>query len=178
MNDILTWPTLDWRSDLDSRDRERYRDYTRELAGKHAKSSNPCCILGACHGTCANNALMKLDSQKKKLEGSRHVMLDLFTIFSKGGIVLWCFQGTCQSFTLPVNELIRSVILQVSFEREYGSLQFISSTSGNCHCYSDWYCLSLFIFYHSKRSYQLLFWFYTGAWRKQFLHSWLAYFEI
>ena len=42
-------------------------------------------------------------------------MLDLFTIFSKGGIVLWCFQGTCQSFTLPVNELIRSVILQVSF---------------------------------------------------------------
>ena len=41
-------------------------------------------------------------------------MLDLFTIFSKGGIVLWCFQGTCQSFTLPVNELIRSVILQVS----------------------------------------------------------------
>ena len=39
-------------------------------------------------------------------------MLDLFTIFSKGGIVLWCFQGTCQSFTLPVNELIKSVILQ------------------------------------------------------------------
>lgn len=45
-------------------------------------------------------------------------MLDLFTIFSKGGIVLWCFQGTCQSFTLPVNELIRSVILQVSFKRD------------------------------------------------------------
>lgn len=44
-------------------------------------------------------------------------MLDLFTIFSKGGIVLWCFQGTCQSFTLPVNELIRSVILQVSVHR-------------------------------------------------------------
>jgi signal recognition particle receptor subunit alpha len=40
-------------------------------------------------------------------------MLDLFTIFSKGGIVLWCFQGTYQSFTLPVNELIRGVILQV-----------------------------------------------------------------
>ena len=46
----------------------------------------------------------------------RQVMLDLFTIFSKGGIVLWCFQGTCQSFTLPVNELIRSVILQVGFQ--------------------------------------------------------------
>ena len=50
-----------------------------------------------------------------KTEHIRYVMLDLFTIFSKGGIVLWCFQGTCQSFTLPVNELIRSVILQVSF---------------------------------------------------------------
>lgn len=52
-------------------------------------------------------------------EDIRHVMLDLFTIFSKGGIVLWCFQGTCQSFTLPVNELIRSVILQVSFKMTF-----------------------------------------------------------
>lgn len=43
-------------------------------------------------------------------------MLDFFTIFSKGGIVLWCFQGAgvTQSFTGPVNALIRSVILQVS----------------------------------------------------------------
>lgn len=42
-------------------------------------------------------------------------MLDFFTIFSKGGIVLWCFQGAgvTQSFTGPVNALIRSVILQV-----------------------------------------------------------------
>ncbi len=40
-------------------------------------------------------------------------MLDLFTIFSKGGIVLWCFQGTSQSFTNSVNSLIKSVILQV-----------------------------------------------------------------
>ncbi|KAG8186316.1 hypothetical protein JTE90_007337 [Oedothorax gibbosus] len=39
-------------------------------------------------------------------------MLDLFTIFSKSGIVLWCFQGTSQIFTAPVNALIRSVILQ------------------------------------------------------------------
>ncbi|XP_044728048.1 signal recognition particle receptor subunit alpha homolog [Chrysoperla carnea] len=39
-------------------------------------------------------------------------MLDLFTIFSKGGIVLWCFQGTSQIFTPSVNALIRSVILQ------------------------------------------------------------------
>lgn len=42
-------------------------------------------------------------------------MLDFFTIFSKGGIVLWCFQGAgvTESFTGPVNALIRSVILQV-----------------------------------------------------------------
>lgn len=39
-------------------------------------------------------------------------MLDLFTIFSKSGIVLWCFQGTSQIFTSSVNALIRSVILQ------------------------------------------------------------------
>lgn len=39
-------------------------------------------------------------------------MLDLFTIFSKGGIVLWCFQSTKQIFTPSVNALIRTVILQ------------------------------------------------------------------
>ncbi|XP_075232372.1 signal recognition particle receptor alpha [Lycorma delicatula] len=39
-------------------------------------------------------------------------MLDLFTIFSKGGIVLWCFQGTSQIFTPSVNALIKTVILQ------------------------------------------------------------------
>ncbi|CAM4576911.1 unnamed protein product [Leuciscus chuanchicus] len=41
-------------------------------------------------------------------------MLDFFAIFSKGGIVLWCFQGAgvSESFTGPVNALIRSVILQ------------------------------------------------------------------
>uniref|UniRef100_H3BEB1 SRP receptor subunit alpha n=1 Tax=Latimeria chalumnae TaxID=7897 RepID=H3BEB1_LATCH len=39
-------------------------------------------------------------------------MLDFFTIFSKGGIVLWCFQGVSGSFTGPVNALIRTVILQ------------------------------------------------------------------
>ena len=40
-------------------------------------------------------------------------MLDFFTIFSKGGIVLWCFQGTSQLFTPSVNALVKSVILQV-----------------------------------------------------------------
>ena len=58
-----------------------------------------------------------IHEKESRRYSSRYIMLDLFTIFSKGGIVLWCFQGTCQSFTLPVNELIRSVILQVSFKR-------------------------------------------------------------
>ncbi|KAG2470019.1 signal recognition particle receptor subunit alpha [Polypterus senegalus] len=39
-------------------------------------------------------------------------MLDFFTIFSKGGIVLWYFQGVSESFTGPVNALIRTFILQ------------------------------------------------------------------
>ncbi|XP_026330666.1 signal recognition particle receptor subunit alpha [Hyposmocoma kahamanoa] len=39
-------------------------------------------------------------------------MLDLFSIFSKGGIVLWCFQSTSDIFSPSVNALIRSVILQ------------------------------------------------------------------
>ncbi|KXJ75055.1 hypothetical protein RP20_CCG012426 [Aedes albopictus] len=39
-------------------------------------------------------------------------MLDLFTIFTKGGIVLWYFRGTDQIFAPSVNALIRSVILQ------------------------------------------------------------------
>lgn len=40
-------------------------------------------------------------------------MLDLFSIFTKGGIVLWCFQGTGLSLTPAVNALIKTVILQV-----------------------------------------------------------------
>ncbi|XP_077985006.1 signal recognition particle receptor subunit alpha-like [Glandiceps talaboti] len=39
-------------------------------------------------------------------------MLDLFTIFSKGGIVLWYFQGTCEALAPSVNALIKTVILQ------------------------------------------------------------------
>lgn len=42
-------------------------------------------------------------------------MLDLFTIFTKGGIVLWCFRGTNDLFAPSVNALIRSVILQVFY---------------------------------------------------------------
>ncbi|XP_012254316.1 signal recognition particle receptor subunit alpha homolog [Athalia rosae] len=56
-------------------------------------------------------------------------MLDLFTIFSKGGIVLWCFQSTSQIFTPSVNALIRSVILQErtgsqSFDHDSLRLQY------------------------------------------------------
>lgn len=40
-------------------------------------------------------------------------MLDLFSIFSKGGIVLWCFQSTADMLAPSVNALIRTVILQV-----------------------------------------------------------------
>ncbi|XP_076800640.1 signal recognition particle receptor subunit alpha-like [Clavelina lepadiformis] len=41
-------------------------------------------------------------------------MLDFFTIFSKGGLVLWCytFQGVKTNFSEPINALIKSVILQ------------------------------------------------------------------
>lgn len=39
-------------------------------------------------------------------------MLDFFSIFSKGGLVLWYFQGVPTSFTAPVNAFLRSVILQ------------------------------------------------------------------
>ncbi|XP_045480182.1 signal recognition particle receptor subunit alpha homolog [Harmonia axyridis] len=39
-------------------------------------------------------------------------MLDFFAIFTKGGIVLWCFQNTTQNFTSSVNALIKNVILQ------------------------------------------------------------------
>ncbi|EFN63821.1 Signal recognition particle receptor subunit alpha-like protein [Camponotus floridanus] len=54
-------------------------------------------------------------------------MLDLFTIFSKGGIVLWCFQSTSQIFAPSVNALIRGVILQASnhtFEHDSLRLQY------------------------------------------------------
>ncbi|XP_060083523.1 signal recognition particle receptor subunit alpha-like [Ylistrum balloti] len=39
-------------------------------------------------------------------------MLDFFAIFSKGGLVLWYFQGTSQLFTPSINSLIKTVLLQ------------------------------------------------------------------
>jgi len=46
-------------------------------------------------------------------------MLDFFAIFTKGGIVLWCFQNTAELFTSTINELIRNVILQDRVETEW-----------------------------------------------------------
>ncbi|XP_043229344.1 signal recognition particle receptor subunit alpha-like isoform X1 [Amphibalanus amphitrite] len=39
-------------------------------------------------------------------------MLDFFVIFTKGGIVLWCFEGTKDLFAPSVNALVKSVLLQ------------------------------------------------------------------
>uniref|UniRef100_F1KZQ8 Signal recognition particle receptor subunit alpha n=1 Tax=Ascaris suum TaxID=6253 RepID=F1KZQ8_ASCSU len=39
-------------------------------------------------------------------------MIDLFTIFGKGGLVLWCFQEGGQLFTDSINELIKEVLMQ------------------------------------------------------------------
>lgn len=45
-------------------------------------------------------------------------MLDFFSIFSKGGILLWCFKDSLlsatewESFSPTINELIKSVLLQ------------------------------------------------------------------
>ena len=41
-------------------------------------------------------------------------MLDLFSIFTKGGIVLWYFQGTALSLNSAVNALVKTVLLQVT----------------------------------------------------------------
>ncbi|MBN3300457.1 SRPRA protein, partial [Amia calva] len=73
-------------------------------------------------------------------------MLDFFTIFSKGGIVLWCFQGAgvSGSFTGPVNALIRSVILQVRRTRGHICL---------CVCVCVYiHTLFLFLFFFKERS--------------------------
>lgn len=46
-------------------------------------------------------------------------MLDFFTIFSKGGILMWCFkeaglqQKEWDAFTPAVNAFIKAVLLQV-----------------------------------------------------------------
>ena len=50
-------------------------------------------------------------------------MLDFFTIFSKGGILLWCFKGAdllpkdWDAFTPAVNKFIKTVLLQVRYNQ-------------------------------------------------------------
>ena len=46
-------------------------------------------------------------------------MLELFTIFGKGGIVLFCFQGACTQLVLSttaVNEAIKNILIQVDIQ--------------------------------------------------------------
>jgi len=55
---------------------------------------------------------------QETLEDTGAVMLDFFSIFSKGGILLWCFKDTMlsaaewETFTPTINELIKCVLLQ------------------------------------------------------------------
>lgn len=60
-------------------------------------------------------------------------MLDFFTIFSKSGLVLWCFQGVrgpAAVCTAPVNALIRSVLLQVTPALPAAAATFIQEFRG------------------------------------------------
>jgi len=53
------------------------------------------------------------------------IMLDFISIFSKGGILLWCFKGAgllpkeLEAFTPTVNDLIKSVLLQERSSKNY-----------------------------------------------------------
>lgn len=58
-------------------------------------------------------------------------MLELFSIFTRGGIVLFCFQGACAQIALPtkaIDETIREVLMQGSSAKQYNhknlSVQF------------------------------------------------------
>ena len=53
------------------------------------------------------------------LLSSRPKMLDFFSIFSRGGILLWCFRGAgllqeeWEAFRPAVNQFVKQVLLQV-----------------------------------------------------------------
>ncbi|KAI1731005.1 SRP54-type protein, GTPase domain-containing protein [Ditylenchus destructor] len=55
-------------------------------------------------------------------------MIELFTIFGKGGLILWCFSEGSQYFKEAVNELISTVLLQernvTSFNREGATIKY------------------------------------------------------
>lgn len=57
-------------------------------------------------------------------------MLDLFTIFTKGGIVLFCIRATDHFFAPSVNNLIRNVILQVRVSIFLGVPRFLKVLGG------------------------------------------------
>ena len=67
---------------------------------------------GAAGVTCPALGAAGSGSGRSLKSSPASIMLDFFTIFSKGGLVLWCFQGVSDSCTGPVNGLIRSVLLQ------------------------------------------------------------------
>ena len=83
------------------------------------------------HGFCVTSVQSHYTLHATSLK-----MLDFFSIFSKGGIVLWYFQGTSQLFTPPINALIKSVILQVSLSHVYlmrqPHLTYGEITSSSC----------------------------------------------
>ena len=60
----------------------------------------------------------------------RSKMLDFFTIFSKGGILLWCFKGAgllpeeWASFRPTVNAFIKTVMLQVRLGKKFGKSRY------------------------------------------------------
>ncbi|KAI1694235.1 signal recognition particle receptor subunit alpha [Ditylenchus destructor] len=55
-------------------------------------------------------------------------MIELFTIFGKGGLVLWCFSEGSHYFKDAVNELISTVLLQernvTSFNRDGATVKY------------------------------------------------------
>lgn len=69
-------------------------------------------------------------------------MLDLFSIFTKGGIVLWYFQGTTLSLTPAVNSLIKTVLLQVSESTKKTGLGSVSQL----YIFIHTHCIYLYMY--------------------------------
>lgn len=100
----------------------------REPAALSGSVAEP--VSGAAGVTCpalgavGSRGFRGLSSRCRPGSSAAATMLDFFTIFSKGGLVLWCFQGVSDSCTGPVNALIRSVLLQVPSPRGQNSALF------------------------------------------------------
>ncbi|KAI1714631.1 thiF family domain-containing protein [Ditylenchus destructor] len=67
-------------------------------------------------------------SEYNRLAVPRTKMIELFTTFGKGGLVLWCFNEGSQYFKEAVNELISTVLLKecnvTSFNREGATIKY------------------------------------------------------